>query len=555
MTASQPCRLLLLGDSVLSPLAAQLRSDALTPVLGPYDQVQQVLRDPDHPAWEEPPDVVLTWTQPQQVLPAFRQALETQQLDWEALAAEVDVVADVLTAAAARGGTYLVVSWALPPHERGIQTLSLQPGGIGHTLLRLNLLLAERLAPVPNLVLLDAQYWHSACDAAVHSPKWQALGKIAFSAELFAIAAREVRATLAALQGRARKLIVCDLDNTLWGGIAGDDGLTGLALGGHDPRGEAFRQVQLYLKRLQRRGILLAIASKNEASTAMGIIDKHPEMVLRRDDFVAWRINWQDKAANLAELAAELNLGLASIVFLDDNPVERDRVRSALPEVLVPELPDHWAAYPSFVASLACFETPGLSREDAGRTALYRAERQRRQAKADLPDLDTWLHSLQIRFDFQPLTAANLPRVVQLLNKSNQFNMATRRLDEDAFRRWSEQPHHLAWTGRVYDKFGDQGLCLVLTARLSGDSARLVDLVMSCRVMGRGIEQAAMTLAAEALRAHGVERLYAALLPTPANKPIQRFLRPLLADAKTQQLRLSALRLPDHIQTAEALTS
>ncbi len=549
---SSDWRMLVLADSTLVPLRQFLPKVEVS--FGPHGQVVQSLLDGGAVCWQEGAEVVLTWSRPQCMSPAFARYLEAPwRLDWEAMARETEAFAGAIRVAAGRGGSHLVTSWALPPHERGIQALSMRPGGLGHTLMRMNLLLADCLADLPNVVLLDAQRWQSACDGPVHDAKWEALGKIAMSPALLATAAGEIRAVVDGIRGKGRKLIVCDLDNTLWGGVAGDDMRSGIALGGHDARGEAFVQVQRYLKRLKERGILLAIASKNEEATALDIIDNHPEMILRREDFVAWRIDWEDKAGNIAEIVAALKLRLESVVFLDDSPAERDRVRAALPDVLVPELPEHWSGYPALVAGLSCFETPRVSREDGARTQLYRADAERRSGSAGVADLDGWLASLETELVMEPLSRESLPRAVQLLNKSNQFNMATRRLDEAAFCAWAVWPGHAVWTGRVQDKFGDQGICLVVSVKRDGGEARLVDLVMSCRVMGRGIELAALSFLAEQLREEGVNLLYASLEATAANAPIQRFLAPLFESAETQRLCGERLAVPAHIHIKELI--
>jgi FkbH-like protein len=252
------------------------------------------------------------------------------------------------------------------------------------------------------------------------------LGKMAAPRGILEEAAADIKAAMLGLTGGARKLLVLDLDDTLWGGIVGDIGWEGLRLGGHDAEGEAFVDFQKAIKSLKRRGIVLGIVSKNEESIALEAIASHPEMVLRQDDFVAWKINWQDKARNIAELAQALNLGLQSVVFIDDNPVERARVREALPEVLVPEWPEDKLLYPSTLLRLGCFDTPALSKEDLERTRMYAEEQQRERLQQQVGSIEEWLMTLGLQVQAEPLKPVNLARSTQLLNKTNQLNLSRR---------------------------------------------------------------------------------------------------------------------------------
>ena len=263
----------------------------------------------------------------------------------------------------------LVPSWVLPSNERWIQTLTWRhAAGLANLLARANLMLAEKFAEHPNIVLLDAGYWQASLGRPAHDPRMYAVAKILYSQAFFEKASVEIKAVLRGSLGLAKKVVVCDLDNTLWGGVVGDDGAHAIKLGSPDPVGECFHAFQSALKGLRSRGILLAICSKNDEKFALSVIEDHPAMALRKEDFAAWRINWRDKAENLLGLAEELNLGLDSFVFLDDSPQERDQVRQILPQVYTPDLPASPSDLAPFVSSLACFETAALGREDIERT-------------------------------------------------------------------------------------------------------------------------------------------------------------------------------------------
>jgi FkbH-like protein len=346
---------------------------------------------------------------------------------------------------------------------------------------------------------------------------------VAFGDAVLAEAARDIKAALRGLSGGARKLVVLDLDDTLWGGIVGDVGWQALRLGGHDPVGEALVAFQKELKELTRRGVILAVVSKNEESTALEAMRSHPEMVLKPEDLVAWRINWQDKARNIAELVAELNLGLQSVVFIDDNPVERARVRETLPEVLVPEWPEDKLLYPSAFAQLRCFDVPAVSKEDAERTQLYASERSRQTLMDQVGSLDDWLLKLEIKVTAEPLNPTNLARTAQLLNKTNQMNLATRRLTEPELTAWAAGAGRALWAVSVADRFGDAGLTGIVSVEAKDGACRVVDYVLSCRVMGRKVEETMVHLAIESARALGASTLEARLLPTKKNKPCLDF--------------------------------
>jgi FkbH-like protein len=507
---------LLLADSTINPLAQELaRGDegpAIEAEVAPFGQIVQSLLDGPSA------DFAVVWTRPEAALESFQRLLMFEPVELAALIADVDAFCDVVVRGAPRFKHVFVPTWIAPPWQRGLGAIDARDVGPARALLAINARLHERLAVAPNVHVLDAQRWQAASGAAFAPRAWY-LGKVAFHDAVFAEAAREIKAGLRALTGQARKLLVLDLDDTLWGGIVGDAGWENLRLGGHDGEGEALVDFQRAAKALKQRGIALAIVSKNEESVALEAIRRHPEMVLREEDFVAWRINWQDKARNIAEIAAELNLGLQSVVFIDDNPVERARVREALPEVLVPEWPVDKALYPSALQALRCFDVASFTREDAERTQLYAEEKRRDALLAQVGSLEAWLEGLQMRVRAEPLGPSNIVRAAQLLNKTNQLNLSTRRLTEAEFLDWSRRDGHRVWALTVSDRFGDAGLTGLLGVATDGTVARIVDFVLSCRVMGRKVEETMLALAVAHARERGLKSVEALYLPTAKNKP------------------------------------
>ena len=514
----------LVSDVNLQNFAGFIANDpafpGLKPIKAPFGQVEQTLLNPENPCWRDNPDAAFVWTRPQAVISSFNQLLRYQQIPLPEILRQVDEYASLLVNMSAWVKYVFVPTWALPPSRRIFGVLDMKTGvGLTNTLMRMNLRLIERLENQSHIHVLDTQKWIAQIGPRAFSPRLWYLGKIEYSNALFKEAATDLKAAMGGALGYARKLIIVDLDDTLWGGIVGDLGWENLILGGHHHIGEAYVDFQQALKSLKNRGIVLGIVSKNEANIAMEAISQHPEMVLRREDFAGWRINWQDKAQNIVELLAELNLGPQSAVFIDDNPAERARVKESLPEVFVPDWPDNPLMYPSALLSLKCFDFPSLSREDFDRTDMYLSETRRQDLKKSIGSVDEWLSQLTIRVQIDELRDENLQRAAQLLNKTNQMNLSTRRMSETELAAWSSQKNHKLWTLRVSDKFGDSGLTGIISIDIKTDSARIVDFILSCRVMGRHIEDVMVSTAVDCARGLGLDAVYAEYIPTPKNKP------------------------------------
>lgn len=497
----------------------------LVPLLPPAGQPMQVLLDGAHEAWLERPDFALVWTRPEQMSPTFSRALEFAQPPMERILKDVDDFAHAVTAAAERVHAIFVASWTIPPARRGFGMVDMSPQfGLAALVMRMNLRLAERLDAHPSIFVLDAQRWMSSAGSAAYQPKLWYLGKVPFDNRVFKAAVADVRAAVRGIEGRARKLVLVDLDDTLWGGLVGEEGIERLQLGGHDHVGEAYVDVQRGLKALTSRGILLGIVSKNDESLALEAIRSHPEMVLGLEDFVAWRINWEDKATNILELVEELNIGLESVVFIDDSPGERERVRTALPDVLVLDWPEDPSKRVAELWKLDCFDAPTVSSEDLDRTQRYQVERQRQDLRDSVGSVQDWLKGLDIRVQVEPLSSVNLKRATQLLNKTNQMNLTTRRYTEREFYLWSQQPGNAVWTFRVTDRLGDSGIVGVASLSIRDRTALVQDFLLSCRVFGRCVEDVMLATVIEDARAANCTTLVAEYQPTERNDPARMFL-------------------------------
>ncbi len=326
---------------------------------------------------------------------------------------------------------------------------------------------------------------------------------------------------VAALRGRSAKCLVLDLDNTLWGGVVGDDGVGGLQLGEGSAVGEAFCDFQRYCLELKERGIAIAVCSKNDDVNARAPFREHEAMVLREQDIACFVANWQDKAANLRMIAGTLNLGLDSLVFVDDNPAERALIRQELPEVAVPEMPEDPAEFVRCLARAGYFEAVCCTAEDLERADQYRANAARHVLRESFggsaTDVHGYLASLKMLASAQPFDESGLKRVVQLINKTNQFNLTTPRVSDDEVRGWMADACMRTWQIRLCDRFGDNGVVALMAARVCGDECALTLLLMSCRVLGRRLEDELFNLLGEAAQKAGVQRITAIYRPTPKN--------------------------------------
>lgn len=522
---STPIQIELISDFNLQTLANYLENgDSLPAVsvkVAPFGQVVPTLMQAHG---VERNGFAVVWTSPASVVPAFSDALQSLPVDEAAILGEVRQFAQHIITAKDRFRSVLLCAWTLPRWQRGLGLLDLQkPSGLRNLLLKMNLELISALQDVAGVYILNPQDWIETAGKNAHSPKSWYLSKTPYGAEVLKQAAVEIKAALRTISGEARKLIVVDLDDTMWGGVVGDVGWENLRLGGHDHIGEAFVDFQRALKSLHNRGILLAIASKNDESVALQALGQHPEMVLRPEDFAGRRINWKDKAGNVIEIAAELRLGLQSVVFIDDNPVERARVREALPEVLVPDWPNDKTLAASTLLQLDCFDTAQITNEDQARAGMYAIERKRDALKAEMPTVEHWLRSLQTKVTVEELNASNRARVAQLFNKTNQMNLTTRRMSESELVQWASADRRKLLAFRVADRFGDSGLTGILTLDFNGEAATITDFILSCRVMGRQVEEAMLALAVECARRAGSEKLRAQLIPTAKNKPCHEF--------------------------------
>ena len=350
-----------------------------------------------------------------------------------------------------------------------------------------------------------------------HDPPLWNQARLAFSPDFLPLYADHLLRLIAAVLGKSRKCLVLDLDNTLWGGVIGDDGLEGIALAQGDPRGEAHLAVQRTALALRQRGVILAVCSKNEEETARLPFRNHPEMILKESHIACFVANWGDKAGNLEMIARHLDIGVDALVLLDDNPAERAQVRGALPQVAVPELPADPALFVRTLLAAGCFEAVSFTADDRLRADQYQANAGRALLRERSRDLDGFLRSLEMVVTFAPFDAVGRARITQLINKTNQFNLTTRRHTEARVAAMERDPALFTLQVRLRDRFGDNGMISVVICQRRDDCWQIDSWLMSCRVLNRRVEEAVFAHLIDNARQAGVRTLLGRHIPTARN--------------------------------------
>lgn len=327
------------------------------------------------------------------------------------------------------------------------------------------------------------------CDttAAIDRRFWKS-SLAPFRTSFLDLYSRRIAGSIRSLKGRSKKCLVLDCDNTLWGGVIGEDGIEGIELGEHSDRGRHFSAFQARVKELRERGIMVAVCSKNNEEDVWDVLENHPHCLLCKSDLVGWCIDWEDKASNLAKLAEELNIGLDSIVFVDDSPQERELVASLLPEVTVLAVPEDLSKYPSLFERDGFFETLAQTHEDQIRAQMYQEQAIRRSHRQLFAELDDFLRSLATVLRIRRIKEADVERVAQLTRKTNQFNLTTRRYSDEQIRELASNRDVAIYAMAVSDRYGDMGLTGVFIAKRDGATAVIDTLLLSCRVLGRRLE-------------------------------------------------------------------
>jgi FkbH-like protein len=519
-----PFRLALLSNSttdliVPALVASAARHGIALEVIEPsYDQVAQEALTPDSKVNSSRPDAVL-FALDYRALP-----LKLSLGDPAAASATVQGVLGYIEALRegikTNSTAVCIFQTFAPPAESLFGSLDRALAGTLKNLIDdINRKLAEETHDSGDVLLDVAGLAETVGLADWHNPQLWNMAKFAFSDELIPLYADHVARTVAAIRGKSRKALILDLDNTVWGGVIGDDGLEGIKVAQGDARGEAHLAVQQLALALRQRGIVLAVSSKNTDEVAREPFEKHPEMLLKLEHIAVFQANWNDKATNIQAIAEELNLGLDAMVFLDDNPAERGLVRKLLPQVAVPELPEEPAYYARTLAAAGYFEAVAFANEDLQRAGFYQDNARRLTLQKQVGGVDAYLASLDMTITFQPFDATGRARIVQLINKSNQYNLTTRRYTDPEVVEAEDDPDVFTLQVRLADIFGDNGMISVVICRPSGPETWDIDTwLMSCRVLGRKVEHMVLREILDHARAAGIHTLTGTYRPTDRNK-------------------------------------
>lgn len=523
-------RLAVIGDCATQQLATALRGESvrrnfpLSVLDADYDQMEAQLLDPHSEVYAFQPDYILLFASLEKLKLRFYDTAPAARAGFAD--AELERFASLWQAIAANSKAK-VLMFDFPEAEDSVfGSFALRtPVSFGYQVRKLNLLLSETIA-------VDYSFVYPVALSAVQTARGKAaffedrtwyLAKMAVCTDALPAVASRILDTVLALAGSVKKCVVVDLDNTLWGGVIGDDGIDGIQLGELGD-GPAFIALQRWLLELRRRGILLAVCSKNNEDTAREPFEKHPEMVLRLDDFAAFVANWENKAQNIQEIQKTLNIGLDSFVFLDDNPFERNLVREMLPDVTVPELPEDPSAVPAYLESLHLFEAVSYSEEDAARTAQYQAEASRTAAQAKFQSYDEYLSALEMKGEILPFDSFHYPRIAQLTQRSNQFNLRTVRYSEADIAALAQDPDFYTRYMTLSDRYGEHGLISVVICKKTAEDTLFIDTwLMSCRVLRRGVEECLFDAIVKMAQDAGFRYLAAEYLPTAKNKMVEHF--------------------------------
>lgn len=518
----------LVSNTTIAPLLSRLKGETRLCgcdcefFLAEHGDAGGKILSPQSELYRFKPDLLVLYLDIQQVRPGleFSVALEGASKCEAIISEVVEHVIMMVTAMRNNCTAHLLInSFAVIP--RTVMGIGLDPI-YRSTIRRINLKLYEGLANIPQCSIYDCESLWAEVGFQQFDRRFEMMAQFPFGLLMQQNLVGEWMRSFRALRGLSRKCVVVDLDNTLWGGVLGEDGPEGIQMG-DTPQGRPFRRLQESLKALSRRGVLLAINSKNNAADAVPILQHHPDMVLKETDFAAMQINWDDKATNMSRIAHELNIGLRHMVFLDDSASERDWVRQRHAEVLVPEMPREKSAYADVL--LRCeLDALAVTEEDRKRTTMYSQEKRRRDFQASAPSFEEFLKSLNLVVEVQSLRSELLDRAAQLCLRTNQFNLTTRRHGPEKLKQFAADDQSGVFIMKAADRFGDYGWSGLVIAEVQGKSVFIESFLMSCRVMGKNIEFSLMSALCQWAAKRGCSTIRGQFIPTSKNAPCREFL-------------------------------
>ncbi|MCV0410553.1 HAD family hydrolase [Nitrosopumilus sp.] len=496
--------------------------------LGSYNQYHQEILNPESNLYQFDPDIVFLILDTRSLLGDFwyspysidvKQRKEFVQKKYE----EIKNLIQVFTKKSK--SKFIISNFTIPARSNYGICETKSDFSLQKMIIKLNENLQDFISNLDSAYLFDMNGFvtrHG--ENNVFDPKQYLFGDIKISLDYIPHLTNDLIGYVVATLGLSKRCIVLDLDNTLWGGIIGEDGFDGIKLGSGPP-GNAFVEFQKYLLGLHNRGILLAINSKNNPNDALEVIENHPDMVLRKEHFACMKINWNDKVSNMKEISEDLNFGLENFVFIDDDPIHREFMKSSLPQVLTVDLPKDPSKYTHVLEEMNEFNVLKITDEDKKRGLMYSQQKERKDLEKSSLNLQDFLKNMELKVTIKKADDFTIPRISQLILKTNQFNLTTKRYQLEDIQKFSQDENFLIGCAQVEDKFGDNGITGAFIVQKNGTKHWVLDtFLLSCRVMGREVEKSILGHIIKTAKEHGVEKIKADFIPTQKNKPIENFL-------------------------------
>lgn len=520
-----PLKIALIGAGTMYPLSELIEhflfveGTAAAVFTGDYNNYVSEVIDPASALYEFGPDVVMVVPDPKSCVYSGKLTDSRERVAEEAEQISREVLQLCATVHERSGAEVILCNYILPPFTDLGPFRSKSPAADWNFKKAVNFELGTAAPNYVHICDLEFLAYRHGGLASVDERSWFESKQLC-SPGLLADWAKEAAYLINSLKQAPKKVLVLDLDNTLWGGVVGDDGIEGIEIGDTSPRGEAFKAFQAYILSLLERGVLLGVCSKNDHENAIEPFVRHPEMVLREEHFVSFKANWEPKAKNIAEMASELDLGLDSFIFVDDNPSEIEIVRQFAPEVTTILLGPDPSEYVRQLKESRLFGRFTITTEDNLRTEQYQVEAGRKRLQASAVDMDSYLASLDMAGTVTEFNSLDLPRIAQLVNKSNQFNLTTRRRTEGELRAMMSDPEFSGFSMRLRDRFGDHGLISVVICRQDADVLEVDTWLMSCRVLKRQVEEQILNEIVRLADERGCTRVRGTYIPTAKNNMV-----------------------------------
>jgi len=483
------------------------------------DNVNLNINNVKNKLWDKTYDIIIIWSDLTKISNEFRKSIFLEKFTKNKILKDIDNFSHSIRKLSKRANHIILINWVISSSFKGYGFFDLKNNfGLKNLLIQLNLKISKEISQTNNIIQYHLDDLINKFRGNAFDEKSYYLTKVPFHNDLFKLFSEDINILINQLYGNGIKLIILDLDDTIWGGIVGDIGWKNIIIGGHNSVGESLKDFQFFLKNLSKKGISLAIASKNNEDVALKAINENPEMVLSIKDFSTWRINWEKKSQNILEILNELNLPATSSIFIDDSKFEREEVKKTIKGIIVPDLPNDKRLYREFISNLNLFHFNEITKEDEKRTVYYQNEKKRVELKSNYKNNDEWLKTLNIKITIEEIQDSNIERTHQLFNKTNQMNLSTRRLSREKILELNSDKKYAFRVFSIIDSYGEYGLTGIISVFFENNKATLKDFILSCRVFGREIEDCMLNTVLLICKKRKFSKINATYIPTERNK-------------------------------------